>query len=260
MRIKWYGTASLLIEAGDTRILVDPYLKRHDAFSSAFPIGEGAAADAAFITYPDHDRFSDIGVFLAEGLKKVYVPERGIAIARENNIPDGRMFPISANEKIAVGDITVYTLRSRLCKPDAAAVLFAMFAPSGGLLPRKERARLRKMRKHFRAGGEDILAFEFSAEGKKVMVLGSAAIEENTEYPGGADLLVLPYRGHSRMHRHILPLLGEFSPKAVMIDCFDDVFPSVPRTVKTEKFVSAVEKRLPGSRAIVPVPGEWYEI
>ena len=30
MRIKWYGTASLLIEGGATSVLVDPYLKLHN--------------------------------------------------------------------------------------------------------------------------------------------------------------------------------------------------------------------------------------
>ncbi len=260
MRIKWYGTASLLIEAGKTRILVDPYLKKYNPQLPPLPIEEGASADAAFITHPHLDHFSDIGAFLEKGLKKVFVSERGIEIAQANGIPDGRMIPLAANEKIAVGDITVHTFHSRHCKFDAGTVLSAALAPSTYFCHFKDAVRLLREIKRYKIDEKEILALEFSAEGKKIMVLGSAGIEETTEYPDGADLLVFPFQGRVRMHRYMIPFLKEFAPKAVMIDHFDDAFPPFTRAVKPQKFLATLKKELPSARAIVPVEGEWYEI
>lgn len=260
MRIKWYGTASLLIEAGETRILVDPYLKQYNPQLPPLPVEEAAAADAAFITHPHFDHFADVGAFLEKGLKKVFVSERGIEIAQRNGIPDGRMLPLAANEKITVGDVTVQTFHSRHCKFDAATVLSVALDPATYLFHFKDGVRILKETKRFKIAPNEILALEFSAEGKKVMVLGSAGLEESTEYPDGADLLVFPFQGRSRMHRYMIPFLKAFSPKAIMIDHFDDAFPPLTHTIKTKKFLSTVQKQLPGARAIVPVEGEWYEI
>ncbi len=260
MRVKWYGTASLLIEAGGTRILVDPYLKKYNRKLPPLPIEEGAGADAAFITHPHLDHFADVGAFLARGLPKVFVCERGIAIARENGIPDGRMIPLAANEKVTVGEITVHTFQSRHCQFDAATVLSVALDPSTYLFHFRDGVELLKGTKKFRISEQDIFALEFSAEGKKIMVLGSAGVEEDTEYPDGADLLVFPFQGRARMHRYMIPFLKEFSPKAVMIDHFDDAFPPLTHRVNTKKFEATVNKYLPGAKAIVPMEGEWYEV
>lgn len=260
MRIKWYGTASLLIEAGNARILVDPYLKQYNHKLPPLPVEEAASADAAFITHPHLDHFSDVGVFLEAGLKKVFVSERGIAIAQANGIPDGRLIPLAANERVTVGDVTVRTFQSRHCKFDAPTVLSVALDPATYFCHFKDGVRLLKATKRFRIEENDIFALEFSAEGKKIMVLGSAGFDANTEYPDGADLLVFPFQGRARMHRYMIPFLKEFSPKAVMIDHFDDAFPPLTHTVKTKKFVETVKKYLPEARAIVPQEGEWYEI
>ncbi len=258
MRIKWYGTASLLIEGGSTRILVDPYLRKYNRKLPPFPVEEAASADAAFITHPHLDHFCDIGAFLERGLKTVYVSENGIRHARENGIPDGRMLPLNENRKFEVGDITVRTFQSRHCVFDAATVLSVALNPVT-YFHFRDGVELLSMTKRFRIT-DDIYALEFSAEGKKIMVLGSAGMDVNTEYPDGADLLVFPYQGRSRMHRYMIPFLNVFQPKAVMIDHFDDAFPPLTHSINVKHFAPTVTKILPGARAIVPKENEWYEI
>lgn len=260
MRIKWYGTATLLIEAGETRILVDPYLKNYNPALPRVPIPEAATADAIFITHPHLDHFSDVGAFLDAGIKKVFVSEHGIAIAQENGIPDGRMIPLAANEKISVGDITVHTFRSRHCKFDAATVLSVALDPTTYLFHFRDGVNLLKGTKRFHIDDDEVLALEFSAEGKKIMVLGSAGMDPNTEYPDGADLFVFPYQGRARMHKYMISFLKEFSPKAVMIDHFDDAFPPLTHAVNTKKFAPTVQKYLPSAKAFRPVEGRWYDI
>lgn len=259
MRIKWYGTASLLLESGETRILVDPHLKRLNPALPAVAVEEAQTASAIFITHPHFDHFSDVGSFLGGNVGRVYVSETGIRIARENGIPDGKMVPLAANEKIEEGAFSVRIFRSRHCRFDAATVLSVALNPATYF--RFGRGmKVMRAAKRFKSAPDDIFALEFSAEGKSVMVLGSAGLDENTEYPENADLLVLPYQGRSRMHRYIVRFLDEFRPKRVMIDHFDNSFPPISRTVKNEKFIPAVKKALPQAEAFVPVENEWYEI
>ncbi len=258
MRIKWYGTASLLLESGNTRLLIDPYLKQYNRALPPLPVDEAATADAIFITHPHLDHFRDVGVFLSS-VKKCFVSEEGIAHAIANGIPDGNMIPYAANEKLEVGDFSVRVFQSRHCKFDAATVLsvalnpFTYFRFSDGVALLKETKR-------YKISADGIYALEFSAEGKRVMVLGSAGMDENTEYPDGADLLVFPYQGRARMHRYMIPFLKTFRPKAVMIDHFDDAFPPLTHTIGTKKFAPTVKKVLPDARTIVPEENVWYEV
>lgn len=260
MRIKWYGTATLLIEAGNTRILVDPYLKKYNPALPPIDVEEAAGADAAFITHPHFDHFADIGVFLEAGLKKVFVSEEGIAHAQANGIPDGRMIPLAANEKIAVGDVTVRTFQSRHCKFDASTVLSVALNPATYLFHFRDGVNILKQTKKFRIEETDILALEFSAEGKKIMTLGSAGMDENVEYPDGADLLVFPYQGRAHMHKYMVSFLKEFAPKAIMIDHFDNAFPPLTHAVDVKKFLPTVKKYLPQAKAFRPEEGVWYEV
>lgn len=258
MRIKWYGTASLLLEGGGTRILVDPYLKRYNPSLPRVPVEEAGAADAAVITHPHVDHFADIGAFLQAGLRCVYVSENGISHAEENGIPTDAMNPIEKNDNFAVGGITVRTYYTRHCSFDAATVCSVLFSPRTWLHFGKGVRVLREAVKF--PLRDDTLALEFSHEGKRVFVLGSAALDEDTEYPQGADLLVLPYQGRACMSRYIQPILRTLAPKRVMIDHFDDAFPPISHAVNTKKFLPAVEKNFPGMQAFIPVENEWYEI
>lgn len=258
MRVKWYGTASLLVEGGGTRILIDPYLRGFNRKLPSFPLEETKEADAILITHPHLDHFSDVGAF-TEGVKQIYVSANGILCARENGIPDGKMTPLSANEKIRIGEITVRTFRSRHCKFDAATILRVAFSPRT-YLHLGSCLRLLGMTRKYRITEKDIFALELSCEGKRVMILGSAGMEENVVYPEGADLLVFPYQGRAQMHRYMIPFLHVFRPKAVMIDHFDDAFPPLTRTTDTRKFEPTLKRVLPEARALVPEENVWYEV
>lgn len=255
MRIKWYGTASLLIEGGNTRVLLDPYLRKYNKKLSPCPVD--VDSDAIFITHPHFDHFCDINAFLESG-RKIYVSENGIMHARENGIPTGDMLPLYADQEVTVGDITVRTYQSRHCKFDFATVLSVALNPLTYIHARKT-LELLKTTKRFQIK-DDIYALEISSEGKSILVLGSAGMAEGVEYPQNADLFVFPYQGRSRMHKYMIPYLKVFRPKAVMIDHFDNAFPPLTHTVNTKKFIPTVKKILPSVKAFVPAEGEWYEV
>ncbi len=258
MRIKWYGTASLLLESGSTRLLIDPYLRSRNKKLPPVPLEEAKTAAAAFITHPHLDHFADIDAFTEKGVPVVYTSENGIAHAKQNGLNTDPMLPYEPNEEVKIGDLTVHTYHSRHCVFDAPTVLRVVFSPRAwGHFA--STIRLLKQARAFRIDG-DICALSVSDGEKTVMVLGSAGMDPNVEYPCGADLLVFPYQGRSRMSKYMVPFLEVFRPKAVMIDHFDDAFPPLTHTINMKNFLPTVQRVLPEATAFVPAEGEWYEV
>ena len=259
MRIKWYGTASLLVEGGNTRVLIDPYLKPFNKKLPPLPVEEATTAEAVFITHPHLDHFSQIGVFAGGNVKNIFVSQSGIDIAHKMGFYTPLMTPLGADQTVTVGDITVRTYRGRHCKFDGATVLRIALSPRTYFHPVHALALLRGM-KDYKIAPDDIFVLELSCGDKRIVVLGSAGMDADTAYPQGADLLVFPYQGRTRIHKYSIPFLHAFRPKAVMLDHFDNAFPPFTHRVGTKRFIPAVNAQFPQTEAFVPVEGEWYEI
>ena len=258
MKIAWYGTATLMLACGETRILIDPYLRQYQKDGAPLPLRELSAADAVIITHPHLDHFADIGAFLEAGIGNVYVSENGIRHAAAQGIRTEAMHPLAAGDMFRVGEMTVRAHRSRHCRFDLWTVLSVLLSPRTYLRVKDAVALLRQTKKW--KIKDDIFALEISGGGKRVMVLGSAGMDGGTEYPTGADLLVFPYQGRAGMHRYLVSFLRRLRPKAVMLDHFDDAFPPLTHTIGTKKFAPAVKKIGSSVRAWVPKFGEWYEV
>lgn len=258
MRIKWYGTASLLIEGGKSRVLIDPYLRAFNKKLSPVPVEEATTAEAIFITHPHFDHFGDVSGFIAGNVKRVYVSQNGIDIAQRMGFYRECMTPLCADDEVAVGDITVRAYRARHIEFDRASLLGIVLNPNTYIHFRHAIALLKGM-KNFKIT-DDIYALEISCGGKNILALGSAGFDSGVEYPAGANLLVFPYQGRVRMHKYAIPFLHTLKPQAVMLDHFDNAFPPFTHTVNTKKFVPTVNKRFDGMNAFVPVENKWYEI
>lgn len=258
MKIMWCGTASLLLESGGTRLLIDPYLRKYDRKGAPFPMEEARSADAIFITHPHLDHFADTDAF-AEGKIPVYVSARGIGIARGNGMDVSVMREITAGDRVRVGAFEIAAFSGRHCVFDMPTVSRVLFSPHTWLHIGKA-LRLLGEAKRFSIALDDVLVFSVTDGEKRVVLLGSAGMAEGQDYPQNAELLVFPYQGMSAMHRKIAPFLDAFRPKKVMIDHFDDAFPPISSRVPTKKFAAAVKKRLPKAQALVPEMNMWYEV
>lgn len=262
MKLKWYGTATLLLESGGTRLLIDPYLRNLNPKLNPIPMEEACSADAIFITHPHVDHFSDLDAFTQKGhgVKRVYVSETGIALGKKNGLYTDCMVPMSADECYEIGPFTVKTYAAYHCKFDIGTVLGIALSPVTYFKESKKARLLLKGMKDFKIDRSDVLAFEISDGDKRVFVLGSAGFAQGVAYPKGCDLLVFPYQGRTFMHIYMRKFLDLFAPQGVLCDHFDDAFPPFTHPMRMKKFVPTVKKCLPGARAIVPEEGEWYEV
>ena len=82
-----------------------------------------------------------------------------------------------------------------------------------------------------------------------------------TEYPIGADLLILPLQGRSDIADYALSFVDRLMPKMILLDHFDDAFPPISSAVDTAPFVALMAKRHPHIPVISPKAGtEWIDI
>lgn len=259
MKITWLGTACLLIETDRCRLLFDPYLR---SFSSlpAFPMERVAGVDAIFITHPHLDHFADLPVFLEHTHAPVYVCRRGLKIAEKQGFPMDALREIQPNQEICVSGVSIRAWQSSHCLYDPLVLHKTIHR---ALRPEHLKAALAIDAQNHRFHIDllkDVLAYEVTAEGKTVMVLGSANCARGVEYPTGADLLVFPYQGHSRMPGYSLPFLARFQPKRVMLDHFDDAFPPISSAMDCNPFLKRAQKAYPEIPVFVPKERVVYEI
>lgn len=237
MKITWLGTASILLESGDTKILFDPYLKSFNPKLPTFPLDDIANVKSIFITHPHFDHFADMPIILEHTNCSVFVCKRGIETSHKQNFSSENLKRISANETITIGDITITPLQGlhvQFDKMEAFRVLLRAFR---GKFFRA--LKIRTLNKAFSIANEDIFCYHVKADGKNVLLMGSAGLMPGLSYPQNCDLLILPYQGRSDMCAYCLNLVKNLSPQKILLDHFDDAFPPITETMDTNAFVKA---------------------
>lgn len=257
MYYKWYGTATLLIESENTRLLIDPYRKQF-ARKDRMPDDEICSADAIFITHPHVDHFKDTDSF-SHGKIPVFVSETGISHAEKYGLDHSCMRRISAGDCVTVGDLTVRAYPAEHCRFDAASILRILFSPRTWL-HFSDCVSLLSDARRFSIKRDDVLAFEVSDGVKNILVFGSAGMNENALYPDKVDLMFFPYQGRRRIDKVLAKFLRRMSPKKIVIDHFDDAFPPITHEVNTKRFIPTAEKYAPSAVAVIPELYTRYEV
>ena len=248
MKITWLGTASMLIETSQGKLLFDPYLRKLNRHAPQFPYGKIGDADAILITHPHFDHFADIPDILPHVSCDVYVNGRGIEIARKQNFDLPRIKCVKEGDELTFGDIKVKALRGRHVRNDRALVISTLKRIFRGRL--RQGLKVQAINRRFRIDlDNDVLAYLLTAEEKSALLLGSAGFDPQDEYPE-PDVLVYPYAGRSDILAYSLGIVERIAPKTVICNHFDDAFPPVTAPVETSGFESALKER--GIGLIVP--------
>ena len=260
MKVSWLGTASILAESGDVRILFDPYLKLHNPSLPPFPLEGIGNVDAIFITHPHLDHFADMPAIMELCPAPVYVCKRGLEIAQEQGFDRTRMHCIDPGDEIQVGGLTVRAWQSCHCEYDRPVVRETL---SRALKPSHLREGLSIDRQNhlFKIDmRRDVLAFEVTSAQRSIFLLGSANCRDDVEYPTRMDLLVYPYQGRSDMETYSMQFLDRFLPRRVMLDHFDDAFPPVSSQMDCAPFLRQSQRRYPDMEIFKPQELAVYEV
>jgi L-ascorbate metabolism protein UlaG (beta-lactamase superfamily) len=173
-----------------------------------------------------------------------------------NGVDAGRVQIIKPGDVLSIGAFEARVIKGRHIVFDAGLVLRTLLNPRV-LLYRRNLARLMKENKVYPEAGETVV-FEISASGKRALLFGSLNMDGETAYPKGADLLILPFQGHSGMCRYAMPFIERLAPQKVLLTHFDDSFPPITSRVNPAPFVARMRKEYPHIPVILPQAGEDF--
>ena len=253
IKITWFGTASILIEACGQKLLFDPFVELEGG-SNPNTLEDFEGVSDICVTHGHLDHLFFVPE-LAEGQDATVHCPAAAARTLEGFLEDnGNVVLTRPGDSWRLGDLRITAYRGKHVSFSPSLVLGRLFSPRLFSRP-KNLLFLAWAHPRFRERG-DTLVYEIEAEGKRILLLGSMALEESAEYPEGADLLILPYQGKSRPQEAACAIVDRLMPKRILLDHFDDAFPPVSRQEDTRPFYRLLSSRYPQIRAVKPKAGK----
>ncbi|MCL2045609.1 MAG: MBL fold metallo-hydrolase [Oscillospiraceae bacterium] len=260
MRVKWYGAACIMLESDGTRLLFDPFFSLNDKGYKPL-LDELSSVMSILVTHGHLDHIVDIPTIWKHGGGKTDVycsstPRKVLISKGINNVSIREIMP---NDEFSIGAFDIRVLKGKHIGFDKWIVLKTLFRPQI-VQYWKNFIYMFKENMICTEAGETIV-YDIRADGKQVLLLGSLNLDADTEYPIGADLLILPLQGRSDISEYALSFIDHLMPKMILLDHYDDAFPPISSAVDTEPFVTLIAKRHPNIPVISLKPGvEWIDI
>ena len=188
IKITWLGTASILIEACGQKLLFDPFVELEGG-SNPNTLEDFEGVSDICVTHGHLDHLCFIPE-LAEGQDATVHCPAAAARTLEGFLEDnGNVILTRPGDSWRLGDLRITAYRGKHVSFSPSLVLGRLFSPRLFSRP-KNLLFLAWAHPRFRERG-DTLVYEIEAEGKRILLLGSMALEESAAYPEGADLLIL---------------------------------------------------------------------
>jgi L-ascorbate metabolism protein UlaG (beta-lactamase superfamily) len=257
MKLKWYGTATILLEKDGTQLLFDPFFSLN---STAFkPLDDLAAVKNILVTHGHLDHIIGIPIITKHGGNEatVYCTATPHKVLTSKGVE--RIQKITPGDVLNIGAFEVRVLKGKHIAFNKGLILKTIFNPRV-LAYRNNLVFLGKENKVCVEAGETVVYDIYSAQ-KRVLLLGSLNLDEHTEYPEGVDLLILPFQGRSDISRYAIPFIDRLRPKKILLDHFDDTFPPISSAVDTGLFVKLMADKHPNIPVMCTQAGnEWINI
>jgi hypothetical protein len=243
MELTWYGTAALLLQDGETTIAFDPF------FGLPVPIpGQPAKLppDAQdfqnvrhiFVTHGHLDHICQIPQLCAHTNRQIYCTAAPARTLEKHGVPAAQIQQIAPGDCFTIGSFQIRAWQGRHCVFDRP-LLFHTICSRRFFRHPIHLFRLLKLHLTHRECGE-ILFYEVTCAGFRMQILGSMNLDTDTEYPTGADVLILPLQGRSDQDTYALTLVERLKPKSVWIDHYDNTFPPLSGQVDPSGFIRNV--------------------
>lgn len=248
MKITWYGTATIGIDDGKTKLLFDPFVRMNKHIETT-PVEGFVGFDAVLVTHGHFDHIYSIPELTEKDTSvPVYCTETPKKTLMKKGVAEERIKLLRPDEEIKIGD---YTIRPRRFRHIIFDPLYILSVVPKCVLGFPRLFRQAAMNRQMPEGGE-IVAYEIEAEGKKIFLTGSFREHPEEVYPENADLFILANGGSVFVPEKTKAFIDRYRPKKIFVDHFDDAFPPLTRNVSVKRLKKTVEKNHPEIEFIVP--------
>lgn len=259
MKLSWFGTASVMLESEGYRLVFDPFLTipiRESICRRKLHAIKYRTADAVLVTHGHFDHILDIPRLYKGSDTKIYATSTPCKALMKRKVERDQLRVIGPGVTFTLGNFTIRVYQGRHCRFDPGIMLKTVFKWETFLYP-KRLYELIKLNRLYAENGETLF-YEIEAEGKRVQLMGSMGLDIDTEYPTGADVLILPFQGTLNPARTVAPIIHKLQPKKIYLDHYDNTFPPMSSHVDTVDFTAKLHRH--GIPAAALTVGATYEI
>lgn len=253
MKITWFGTASLLIEHGKDRVLIDPFLPLRGAENHPSLL-DYRKEEAILITHGHIDHLASIPKILEDSDATVYCSELPAATLEKKWVDGDQIVIIRPGDTLHFGEMQVTALPGKHIRFDSELIRHTFLNPR--ILRYFPNFVFLLLKNHAYPEGNETLTFQIDAGGRRILILGSLNLDENTEYPCNVDMLTLPYQGATDLVTPALSIIERIKPRTVLLDHFDDAFPPISNHIDTKPLKKALAGRFPDLPVVKPAAGK----
>ncbi len=249
MNITWYGTASLMIEDGETKLLFDPFVRQNKKLGETTPLEGFKGADAVLITHGHFDHLYDVPALTEiDESVQVYCTKTPAETLKSHNVSENRISEIAPGDTFKIGNFNVSVYRGKHIVFDPIYILtvtpkFTVSLPTG--------LKIFSCHKTMPENHE-IVIYDVENKGKHILITGSFGYAPDETYPENPDLFVLANGGSVLVPEISKKFIDQIKPKKILVDHFDDAFPPLTRRIDLTRLKNVIHKSHPEIEVIEP--------